>query len=119
MVFIIFILNTAGSFFGWYSLLPWYDNMMHFLGGGWLSLVAAFLLFNSIKKHNNGTLFSIIFFVLIGAVLWEFLEYFVQYITKAPGALANIPDSISDVVFGVLGGFVFGYNIIKGIKKHD
>ncbi len=115
-VFIIFLLNLAGSFFDWYVLLAWYDNMMHFLGGAWLSLVACWLLFPRIKK-NTTHIVAVLLFVLVGALLWEVLEYVVQYITKSPGSLATPLDSISDVLFGLLGGYVFGSYTIRYIKK--
>ncbi len=115
-VFSIFLLNSAGSFFSWYTLLPWYDNMMHFLGGVWLALVAVWLLYSRIQEKRAGII-SVLLFVLVGALLWEGLEYFVQAITKAPGSLATPVDSVSDIVFGLLGGLLAGLHTIKRIRK--
>lgn len=104
IVFGVFILNTAGSFFSWYTLLPWYDKFMHFLGGMWLALVSVWVLYRLVR--NGGfPMVTFLLFIFIGTLLWEFLEYFVQYVTRAPGALANIPDSIFDIIFGMLGGY--------------
>lgn len=116
LVFLVFILNTAGSFFGWYSLLPWYDNLMHFLGGAWLSLVATWFFYHKIQRGSIN-LGIVLLFVLVGALMWEFLEYFIQYMTQAPNALATMPDSISDVIFGLLGGLVLGYQTIGFIRR--
>ncbi len=115
-VFSIFLLNSAGSFFSWYTLLPWYDNMMHFLGGVWLALVAVWLLYSRIQEKRAGII-SVLLFVLVGALLWEGLEYFVQAVTKAPGSLATPVDSVSDIVFGLLGGLLAGLHTIKRIRK--
>lgn len=115
-VFIIFILNTAGSFFGWYTLLPWYDNGMHFLGGAWLGMVSVWLLFPSIRQESFPFLVSMVL-IFLGTILWEVLEYVIQDITGAPGALANVPDSISDIVFGLAGGFTSIFFIRKKIRN--
>lgn len=115
-VFIVFLLNSAGSFFSWYTLLPWYDNMMHFLGGVWLSLVAVWILYPRVEQKRVGII-SVLLFVFVGALLWEGLEYFVQAITKAPDSLATPLDSISDVIFGLLGGLLAGLYTSKKIQK--
>jgi len=118
LVFTIFLLNTAGSFFGWYELLPWYDIVMHFLGGLWLSLVAIWILYKYMEVRKDA-IFSTLLFVLIGAILWEVLEYAIQAIANTPGLLATMPDSISDVVFGLLGGLLGGLYTLKKIRQHD
>lgn len=115
-VFFIFLLNTAASFFSWYTLLPWYDNMMHFLGGAWLALVFCFLFISKIEQ-KKATLISLLLFVFIGALLWEFLEYGIEHIADVKGLLANPKDSVSDVIFGILGGFLLGYKTIRSITK--
>lgn len=118
LVFGIFLLNTAASFFSWYTLLPWYDNMMHFLGGFWLALVASWILY-SYLQHRKDALLSVILFVLVGALLWEVLEYVVQSIAGTPGLFATVPDSVSDVVFGLFGGFLGGLYILKKIRNRE
>lgn len=114
-VFLVFILNTAGSFFSWYNLLPWYDNFMHFLGGAWLAMVSVWLLFR-LTRNEAFPFFIFISLIFVGTILWEFLEYFVQHVTNAPGALANIPDSISDVIFGMIGGVASLFFIRKKLR---
>jgi uncharacterized membrane protein YjdF len=118
LVFIVFLLNTAGSFFGWYELLPWYDMVMHFLGGLWLSLVAVWVLYKYMEVRKDA-IFSILLFVLVGAILWEVLEYAVQAIANTPGLLATMPDSISDVILGLIGGLFGGLYTLKKIRQND
>jgi hypothetical protein len=116
LVFFIFVLNSLATFFGWYTIFHWFDNMMHFLGGCWLALVASWFWYEKYKRGILG-IGSIIVFVFVGAFLWEVLEYFVQYIAQSPGSLATIPDSISDLILGTLGGFLTGLKTIQTIKK--
>jgi hypothetical protein len=115
-VFTIFLLNLAGSFFDWYVLLPWYDNLMHFLGGAWLGLLVSWIFFHKIGR-GVVKIVTVMLFVLLGTLLWESLEYIVQFVTKSPGSLATPLDSISDIIFGLLGGLISGYRTIQFIKK--
>lgn len=117
-VFCIFIVNLAATFFGWYSIFSWFDNMMHFFGGAWLGLVACFLWYT---KYKRGILniCSVLVFVFVGAFLWEVLEYVVQHLAQSPGSLATLPDSVSDIIFGLLGGFLLGTKTIQSIKKQQ
>ncbi len=117
-VFFIFVLNSLATFFGWYTIFPWFDNMMHFFGGTWLALVAVWFWYTKYKRGILGII-SVVIFVFVGAFLWEILEYLVQFITQSPNSLATPMDSISDVVFGLSGGLLMGYQKIKTIKKQQ
>ena len=117
LVFCIFLLNTAGSFFGWYIILPWYDNMMHFLGGAWLGLVALFTWFSSIQNKTKGMTLVLVF-TLVGAILWECLEYFLQLsVAGVPGLFATPFDSLSDIIFGLLGAYIASLYYIRKIRS--
>jgi uncharacterized protein with PQ loop repeat len=117
-VFFIFILNTLATFFGWYTIFSWFDNMMHFLGGAWLALVTTWLWYTKYKRGIWG-IGSILIFVFIGAFLWEILEYLIQFLARSPDSLATLPDSVSDIIFGLLGGLLVGYRKIKTIKRQQ
>ena len=117
-VFFIFILNTLATFFGCYTIFSWFDNMMHFFGGVWLGLVATWFWYSKYKRGIIG-IGSILLFVFIGAFLWEILEYAVQFITRSPHSLATFPDSISDIIFGLLGGLLVGLRKLQTIKKQQ
>lgn len=117
-VFFIFILNTLATFFGWYTIFSWFDNMMHFLGGAWLALVATWLWYEKHRRGGRGII-SILVFVFIGAFLWEVLEYLIQFLAQSPDSLATLPDSVSDIIFGLLGGLLAGYRKIKTIKRQQ
>jgi len=97
-------------------MLPWYDDMMHFLGGAWLGMLGTWFYFHKIQR-GSVKMKTILTFVFVGTILWEVLEYAVQHITNSPGALATMPDSISDVVFGMVGGYAAAYIYIAYIKK--
>jgi len=116
LVVLIFLLNLAGSYFAWYNLLPWYDNLMHFLGGMWLSLLVLWFFFPRVQNLSVG-IGIVLVFVLLGALLWEALEYSIQTLLYTPGLLATKMDSVSDVLFGIFGGLIAGLHFIKRIRK--
>lgn len=124
LVVAVFLLNSAGSLFGWYELLPWYDDFMHFLGGAWLGLVSVWFFFSFVKKTNQQkrnyiSLLTLLFFVFLGTLFWEALEYGMQSLWNNPGLLAQKDDSIRDVLWGLLGGSISITNIFYKIRKND
>lgn len=90
--------------------------LMHFLGGAWLALVFSWIFFSYFKQNRWG-LGTLLLFVFVGTIAWELLEYLVQYVAQSPGSLATLPDSVSDVVCGLVGGFVSGIYTLKTIRS--
>jgi len=100
LIIAIFLLNYLANYFYWYSSIPYFDMLMHFLGGFWLVLIYVYL-FDS-KQASILTLIKIVLWVLIIGVLWEFFElYFVNYVAENP---FDLPDTISDLFFDLFGG---------------
>ena len=120
IILLVFALNTAGSFLYWYSIFPWFDNFMHFLGGFWVAVAAYALFYKMISGQGNKWMkfLFIILWVLFIGLLWEVYEFGVQDLIKATG-IASIPDSISDLVFDTLGGIAAFLFISKKLKSHE
>lgn len=111
VLFAVFILNALANLFFWYESFFWFDMMMHFLGGvaGGLFLVWAFnktyLIWREEKNLLKIVLLNSLLFLIV-AVLWEIMEFSLQDIFNIGHALATLPDSISDVLCGLIGNFV-------------
>jgi branched-subunit amino acid transport protein len=124
LVFLVFLLNTAGSLFGWYELAFWYDDVMHFLGGIWLGLLVFWVFFNyevrknKLKKIHHAVL-PFIVLVVMGALFWEGLEFGTQALWNNPGLLAEKADSIRDILWGTLGGFIGIIVNFARLRHHD
>ena len=91
--------------FHWYYSLPWFDILMHFLGGIWLGATVFYF--------SPGTSFiKTLGIVLAFGILWEIFELFPhQYLERDP---FNFSDSSSDIFFALLGGlFIFYFVKIK------
>jgi hypothetical protein len=95
--------------------------LMHFLGGFTASLFSFWLIYKKcilwIESGNTGRVFRVLLLmVIVIALLWEIVEFLVQDIFGVT-VLANIPDSMSDLLFGVLGGIVGYIYLIRKYKK--
>lgn len=110
VVFGIFILNTLATKFGWYTIVPSFDMLMHALGGFWVG-TAIPIIFPKIRSKMlnsfSGYIFQVVVCVFLVTILWEFFEYSVQSIVSVRDFLATPVDSVSDIFLGV-GGGVFG-----------
>lgn len=107
LIVLIFLLNFIASKFYWYSSVWFFDMFMHFLGGFWLGMVSLwFLNYGEISLKN---VFSVIFFVLLIGLGWEFFEIIIN--NSFAKDKFDLFDTLSDVCFDLSGGFfsVFYY----------
>ena len=117
LIVVLVGLHTAANTFYWYVSISWYDMMMHTLGGVFLAVFAA-AFFNRfiIRLPRYEVIIILLLTVLIIGLGWEFFEYTVQYIVKGSARLANIPDSVSDIVCDMVGG-ILGVCFVLNQKK--
>ena len=109
LVFFILILNYAAMKFHWYYSLPWFDMLMHFLGGLWLGLAFVWL-------YPAGTSYlKIIAGVLLVGIFWEIFELIVN--NYFPNEPLDWGDTLSDLSFDMLGGGVAVFYLIN--QKRD
>ena len=114
------VLNTAATMFYWYVSIPWYDMMMHTLGGVFLAVFAgAFFARHIATLSRYETLVTLLLVVLIVGLGWEFFEYFVQYIIKGSAQLASVPDSVSDIVCDLVGGILGVFFVLNQKKRYN
>jgi ABC-type sulfate transport system permease subunit len=121
-LFFVFVLNTLASHFHWYFTISEFDMLMHFLGGITAAIFSFWLLYKKyvfwIESDKKWKAFRVtMLVVLIIALLWEVMEFSVQGYFKVK-VLADVPDSISDVIMGLLGA-VFGYFYVLRKYKRE
>jgi len=111
LIFFIFLLNYLAMKFYWYLSIWYFDMILHFLGGFWLGL--AFIWFFKIKEITPKIILKIIFGVLFISIFWELFEILINdFITKKS---FNSLDTISDIFFGMAGGFSVLFYFLKKI----
>lgn len=92
---------------------------MHTLGGIFLAWWGAALLF-PLLKGQKALLWMIVLaaFVLIVGFMWEVFEFSVQGIMHLE-TLANIPDSLSDMVCDMFGGVIGTLFVVSRLKRYN
>ncbi|OGI85521.1 hypothetical protein A3A05_03725 [Candidatus Nomurabacteria bacterium RIFCSPLOWO2_01_FULL_41_12] len=100
LMFFIFIMNSLALQFYWYYSIWYFDIIMHFLSGFWVSLFFIYVFY--VRKQIFTRLFPIFLFVLLIGISWELYEFYIyQYISQIP---FDILDTTSDIFFDLSGG---------------
>ena len=113
LVVFIFVFNFLAMFFHWYSLLPWFDMLMHFLGGFWLCL--AVILLRPFSSNSIGFFIKSLLLVLTMSLAWEVFEFIVQ--NNIFSENFDLHDTISDLFFDLSGAFLALIYFLKRIMR--
>jgi len=120
---VILVFHTLAVINNWYWTCNWIDMPMHFLGGLWLALLFFYFINPKLSPYgrppegrqiNNYewliTLISVLGFVILVGVLWEFFEFLFDVFIASKGYLAvaqqGTADTMADLFFDLLGGLV-------------
>jgi hypothetical protein len=119
LVVAVFFFNVFAYKFYFYASISWYDMMMHALGGVFVALLAGALCARFLKGTSVAhILVCTLMSVFAVGLLWEVFEYTVQGFTRGV-PFANIPDSLSDLFFDMIGGFVGTLFVIRASKRYN
>lgn len=113
----IFLLNAFASVFYIYISTPWFDMLMHALGGVFIAITTAALLAKRLySKHERFIVLLLTVFII--GLGWEYYEYLVQFVIKSVD-LAKIPDSVSDLICDMIGGTLGATFVILARKRYN
>lgn len=108
---LIFLLGFVFRFLGLYRIFSWLDIVLHFIGG----VSIAYFFIESLRVFNKKIILRNRFFEIIiivslvsfAAVGFEFFEFFINFIFKpAISFQGTLEDTMSDLFFGIFGGFL-------------
>lgn len=121
IIWCILLLQGAASLWSLYWVLPWFDMLMHFLGGAWLALTFFALISKKIEFVVTHTF--LMFVVMIGGTLffgflWEVMEFFIDLVLGTNFFQPDLPDTMSDLTFDLLGGLV-AFGIVRFILHRN
>lgn len=108
-ILVILAFQIIATVFYWYWRIPWFDILMHFLGGMWVGMSALwfYLFWGKIKPSAIQGAFRIFMVVTMAvlsvALLWEVFEYGV-FVAIPHREVYDIADTLGDILAGVLGG---------------
>lgn len=103
----IVLLLYFGIFYYYYPdrLSPvWYDLLLHFLGGVWLTAFALYFLEKKLPAWLSGGFWPLLIavsgFVMLIGVLWEFYEFVVNVYFAQP--MDPLDDVLSDILMELI-----------------
>lgn len=122
---LVLVFHALGSFFALYELLPWFDVVMHALGGAWLAALAVIFLTryspSSLPSARGLYVTRIVWVVLALGILWELYELgFAVYATATYGNLGfyqKWTDTASDLMLDAVGGAVTALLLFREERK--
>ena len=115
----LFVVNALAVVFYWYVSIGWFDMLMHTIGGLFVAFLGSAFLFKHIRKLGSRELFVTIgLFVFIIGLAWEYYEYIVQFYIKSV-QLADVADSISDLICDMVGGTIGAIFVILIKKRYN
>jgi len=119
-MFFIFIVSELGNMFYWYSLVWYFDIIMHTLGGLWVGMFFSYI-FSRQKDFVFTRRFcsQVLLATIVVGILWEFYEFYIYQIVE--GSSFDFLDTASDVMFDTLGAsaalLYFFKSIVPGLKN--
>lgn len=119
-IFLI-LASLFGVFMRFYSIIPWYDDFVHFLSGFLVSYFALFIVRRFDIKNKVFIVIFIISFSLGIAALWEFFEYFIDILLDKDlqkVVLFGVKDTMNDMLMAFLSSIIFSIGYIFKTKKN-
>jgi hypothetical protein len=110
------VLNAVAVAFYWYVSIGWFDMLMHTLGGVFVAVLGSAFLWKYLRVLPAREFFiTLALFVFVVGLAWEYYEYVVQFYIKTVH-LADMMDSISDLICDMIGGCI-GALFVIGLRK--
>lgn len=115
----LLLINTGAILFYWYDSMWWFDMPMHTIGGMLVVFVGSAFLWTRIRHLPARELFiTLTLFVFVIGLAWEYYEYVVQFYVKSVH-LADVADSLSDLICDMLGGSIGALFVIQLKKRYN
>lgn len=119
------------SLLGGYTLIPFWDKLLHFLSGFLFAVLGTIVYFAKKPGHAldaadafNASLYTWMF-AMMSAVLWEIWEYFISFFGVDPQQVARtgVSDTMQDTIVCTIGGLITAFSCWKylrhrGEKRH-
>lgn len=113
---IIFLVNIASMYYGWYLRFFWSDMILHFLGGFFVAMFMAYYLKDNLRESKLKNILILVGVTIFVGVVWEFAEYIANQTLTEPiysnfkihfYFIGDLDDTINDLAMDVLGALVF------------
>lgn len=111
----IFLALFLGRMYGFYSLIPSWDLILHLLSGfliGALALAQVNLMGSKNCYLKPSPLFIclyVIFASIAIAAIWEFWEFFGDQVFGLDSQLGSLTDTMTDMMMGTISGIIIAF----------
>lgn len=118
IIFIIAILSIFAAKYYLYWVLPWFDVMMHFLGGAFVAYALVAVIPRRFYDADKNYFYfgRLLMAVLIVGISWELFEYIFNI--QDTLSRQHIDDTGLDLLMDVLGAIGAGLSL-KYLKKYE
>lgn len=124
VLLVLVVVHLAASYFYWYWTYPWFEVVVHVLGGMWVALVFLWLAscfdqINSMVEYKTKSLLIALIAATIFGIAWELMENLakITFVLDAGYTFDTAFDLFNDVIGGVLAYLYFIRK--KVINPHD
>ena len=132
LIFLVstFVVNLVGLYYQWYLVYPWFDQVLHFLGGFFIAmLMANYLNDYFVNKNTLKNLLIIVGVTVFIGVAWEFVEYIANqtliepvyiYFKVHAYFMGDLDDTVSDLLMDILGATTLSLlHLRRSRKSHE
>lgn len=120
LIAVIAVLHLVANTFYWYLVISWFDMFMHTLGGIFLAVFSATVFSGFIKKTSALKTFLLLLSIVFAiGFAWEIFEYVVQFLIRGSIQIANVPDSISDMLCDIVGGVIGFFFVLSQKRRYN
>lgn len=110
LMFFLFLANTVAIKLNWYSLIWYFDIIMHILSGLWVGMFFLYVFERKESRPLDVAMFLKVFFAtLVIGLLWEVYEFYLyQYLSQIPfDSVDTVADLFNDVLGSSIAFFYF------------
>ncbi len=110
LMFFLFLANTVAIKLNWYSLIWYFDIIMHILSGLWVGMFFLYVFERKESRPLDVAMFLKVFFATLAiGLLWEVYEFYLyQYLSQIPfDSVDTVADLFNDVLGSSIAFFYF------------
>lgn len=119
---LVFTLYIVGTILSLFEQLWWYDEIVHFIAGGWggIIIIWAYSKYKNkipfYNKFKSAPIITTILLMLLVGIGWELFEFgFVEYVKTTYNQRLGLQpthfDTFTDLILDGLGGWLSAYKL--------
>lgn len=117
LISLVITLDMFGNTFGLYGSIEWWDDIMHLINCGLITLLVISIIPSIFKNHVVYKFIYTVGVVSFLQIIWEIAEYFTFITTNHNEISTAYRDTIGDLFFGQIGTYLAFFVILRLSKR--